>query len=198
MSKTSDLPEAIATWPALPPDLLSASIQPGDTAGEQGASALENLDKTDDPKSNSILVVSDSMGRIHCFLDGSYPLGAISIRPGSTTASLRKDPLDPVLLVHQRSLMSGTSLLPTRVEMLLLGTRIPRDLARISTATRELLWYTMRVLDEMQAAWLGSGTQIGAREPGIKWLKSLDDLQVQMGACMRSTITFPYSGLTLP
>ena len=198
MSRTSDLPEAIATWPALPPDLLSASIQPGDTAREQGASALENLDKTDDPKLNSILVVSDSTGRIHCFLDGSYPLGAISISPSSTTASLRKDPLNTVLLVHQRSQISGTTLLPTRVEMPLLSTRIPRDFAKISTATRELLWYTMRVLDEMHAAWLGSGTQIGAREPGIKWLKSLDDLQVQMGACMHSTIIFPYSGLTPP
>ena len=198
MSKTSDLPEAIATWPALPLDLLSASVQPADTVGEQDASALENLDKTDDPKSNSILVVSDSTGRIHCFLDGSYPLGAISISPSSTTASLRKDPLNPVLLVHQRSQISGTTLLPIRVEMPLLSTRIPRDLARISTTARELLWYTMRVLDEMHAAWLGSGTQIGAREPGIKWLKSLDDLQVQMGACMHSAITFLYLGLTLP
>lgn len=196
MSKTSDLPEAIATWPALPLDLLSASIQPADTAGEQDASALENLDKSDDPKSNSILVVSDSTGRIHCFLDGSYPLGAISIGPSSTTASLRKDPLNTVLLAHQRSQTSGTTLLPTRVETPLLSTRIPRDLARISTTARELLWYTMRVLDEMHAAWLGSGTQIGAREPGIKWLKSLDDLQVQMGgACMHSTINiYPTQG----
>jgi anaphase-promoting complex subunit 4 len=191
MSKTSDLPEAIAAWPALPPDLLSASIQPADTAGEQDASAPENLHKSDDPKVNSILVVADNAGRIHCFLDGSYPLGAISVGASSTTASLQKDPLNPVLFAHQCSQISGTTLLPTRVELPLLGTRLPRDLARISTTSRELLWYAMRVLDEMHAAWLGSGTQIGAREPGIRWLKSLDDLQVQMGACMPSVIILP-------
>lgn len=198
MSKTSDLPDAIATWPALPPDLLSASIQPADTAGEQDASAPENIHKSDDPKVNSILVVADNAGRIHCFLDGSYPLGAISVGVSSTTASLQKDPLNPVLFAHQRSQISGTTLLPTRVELPLLGTRLPRDLARISTTSRELLWYAKRVLDEMHVAWLGSGTQMGAREPGIRWLKSLDDLQVQMGACMPSVIIIPRLDLTYP
>jgi len=182
MSKKSDLPEAIAAWPTLPPDLLAASIQPTDTAGEKDTSGPEDSHKSDDPNVNSILVVSDDTGRIHCFLDGSYPLGAIFIGANSTTASLRKDTQSPVLFSHQRSQMGGTGLYPTRVELPLLSTRIPRDLARISTTARELLWYTMRVVDEMHAAWIGSGTQIGAREPGIRWLKSLDDLQAQMGA----------------
>ena len=183
MSKTSDLPEAIASWPTLPSDLLSASIQPDNAVPER--------QKSDDPKVNSILVVSDDAGHMHCFLDGSYPLGAIFIGARSTTASLWKDLNNPVLFVHQRSQMGGTTLHPTRVELPLLSMRIPRDLARISTTARELLWYTMRVLDEMHVAWLGSGTQIGAREPGIRWLKSLDDLQAQMGACMRVTAMFP-------
>ncbi|KAI0286967.1 anaphase-promoting complex, cyclosome, subunit 4-domain-containing protein [Russula aff. rugulosa BPL654] len=182
MSKTSDLPEAIASWPTLPSDLLSASIQPADMADP------EKL-KSDDPKVNSILVVSDDAGYMHCFLDGSYPLGAISVGAKSTTASLWKDLNDPVLFAHQRSPMVGTTLHPTRVELPLLSMRIPRDLARISTTARELLWYTMRVLDEMQVAWLGSGTQIGAREPGIRWLKSLDDLQAQMGASVADSTT---------
>jgi len=184
MSRKSDLPEAIAAWPALPPDLLSASIQSADSVGGQGAGDRGSLPKPDDPKVNSILVVSVDTGRIHCFLDGSYPLGAISVGPGSTMASIRKDPQNPILFAHQRSEIGGTTLHPTCVELPLLSTRIPRDLARISTTARELLWYAMRVLDEMHAAWLGSGTQIGAREPGIRWLKSLDDLQAQMDACM--------------
>ena len=185
MSKKSDLPEAIASWPTLPPDLLAASIQPADSSADP-----EKL-KSDDPKVNSILVVSDDAGHMHCFLDGSYPLGAISVSAGSMTASLWKDINNPVLFAHQRSQMGGTTLRPTRVELPLLSVRIPRDLARISTTARELLWYTMRVLDEMHVAWLGSGTQIGAREPGIRWLKSLDDLQAQMGACMHGTAIFP-------
>lgn len=191
MSKRSDLPEAIATWPALPPDLLSASIQSADIPGEQDVNDPEVFHKSDDLKVNSILVVSDDEGRIHCFLNGSYPLGAIFVSADSTTASLRKDPHNPVLFAHQHSQMGGTILYPTRVELPLLNTRIPRDLARISTTARELLWYTMRVLEEMHAVWLGSGTQIGAREPGIRWLQSLDDLQAQMGACMHGITIFP-------
>ncbi|KAH9985379.1 anaphase-promoting complex, cyclosome, subunit 4-domain-containing protein [Russula compacta] len=189
MSKRSDLPEAIAIWPALPPDLLSASIQSADIAGEQDVNDPEVFHKSDDLKVNSILVVSDDEGRIHCFLDGSYPLGAIFVGANSTIASLRKDSHNPVLFAHQHSQIGRTVLYPTRVELPLLNTRIPRDLARISTTARELLWYTMRVLDEMQAAWLGAGTQIGAREPGIRWLQSLDDLQVQMGASVADSTT---------
>jgi anaphase-promoting complex subunit 4 len=191
------LPEAIATWPTLPPDPLSASIQPAGVAGDQEASHAEDSDKSDDSKMNSILVVSDNTGRIHCFLDGSYPLGAVFIGANSTTASLRKDSQNPVFFAHQHSQMSGTTLHPTRVELPLLSTRIPRDLARISTTARELLWYTMRVLDDMHVAWFGSGAQLGAREPGIRWLKALDDLQAQMGACMRGVIIVPLLVLTL-
>ena len=184
MSKNSDLPEAIASWPTLPPDLLSASIQPADIVNPE-------KHKSDDPKVNSILVVSDDTGYMHCFLDGTYPLGAIFVRARSMTASLWKDLSNPVFFAHQCSQTGGTTLHPTRVELPLLSVRIPRDMARISTTARELLWYTMRVLDEMHVAWLGSGTQIGAREPGIRWLKSLDDLQAQMGACMHGSAIFP-------
>jgi anaphase-promoting complex subunit 4 len=183
MSKQSDLPEAIAAWPTLPSDLLSASIQPTEVTGEQDSSRFEDSNKSDDLTMNSILVVSDDTGRIHCFLDGSYPLGAIPIREGSTTSSLRSDPQNPVFFTHQHSQVCGTTLIPTRVELPLLSTRIPRDLAKTSTTARELLWYAMRVLNEMHDVWFGSGVQIGAREPGIRWLKSLDDTQVQMGAC---------------
>ena len=183
MSKQSDLPETIAAWPTLPSDLLSASIQPTEVAGEQDSSRFEDSNKSDDSTMNSILVVSDDTGRIHCFLDGSYPLGAIPIREGSTTSSLRSDPQNPAFFAHQHTQVCGTTLIPTRVELPLLSTRIPRDLAKTSTTARELLWYAMRVLNEMHDVWFGSGAQIGAREPGIRWLKSLDDIQVQMGAC---------------
>ena len=183
MSKQSDLPETIAAWPTLPSDFLSASIQPTGVSGEQDSSQLADSNQSDDSIMNSILVVSDNTGRIHCFLDGSYPLGATLVREGSTTSSLRSDPQNPVFFAHQHSQVCGTTLIPAHVELPLLSTRIPRDLAKTSTTARELLWYAMRVLNEMHVVWFGSGAQIGAREPGIKWLKSLDDIQVQMGAC---------------
>ncbi|KAH9175287.1 anaphase-promoting complex, cyclosome, subunit 4-domain-containing protein [Lactarius sanguifluus] len=189
ISNKSDLPEAIAAWPTLPSDLLLASIQPTEAAGEQESSRPEDSNQSDDSTMQSILVVSDDTGRIHCFLDGSYPLGAILVREGSTTSSLRSDPQNPVFFAHQRSQVSGTTLIPTHVELPLLSSRIPRDLAKTSTTARELLWYAMRVLNELHVVWLGSGTQIGAREPGIRWLKSLDDIQVQMGASVADSTT---------
>ncbi|KAI9460950.1 anaphase-promoting complex, cyclosome, subunit 4-domain-containing protein [Lactarius psammicola] len=189
MSNKSDLPETIAAWPTLPSDLLSASIQPTEAAREQDSSRLEDSNKSDDSTMNSILIVSDDTGRIHFFLDGSYPLGAILVREGSTTSSLRSDLQNPVFFTHQRSQVYGTSLIPTHVELPLLSTRIPRDLAKTSTTARELLWYAMRVLNELHVVWFGSGTQIGAREPGIRWLKSLDDIQVQMGASVTDNTT---------
>lgn len=191
VSKESDLPETIAAWPSLPSDLLSASIQPTGVAWEQDSSRVEDSINSDDSTmtTNSILVVSDDTGRIHCFLDGSYPLGAILIREDSSTSSLRSDPQHPVFFAHQRSQVCGTTLIPTHVELPLLSTRIPRDLAKTSTTARELLWYAMRVLNEMHVVWFGSGTQIGAREPGIRWLRSLDDIQVQMGASVADSTT---------
>jgi anaphase-promoting complex subunit 4 len=161
---------------------------PADVTGEHDASHLEDLNKSDDSKMSSVLVVSDNTGRIHCFLDGSYPLGPVFVGADSTTASLRKHPQNPVFFAHQHSQMGGTTLHPTRVELPLLSSRIPRDLARISTTARELVWYAMRVLDDMHIAWFGSGAQLGAREPGIRWLNALDDLQAQTGACMRGVI----------
>lgn len=183
-SKREELPEAIAAWPTLPPNFIAASIQPVDAPGEQDSGQHGDPEASDNPRLGSLLAVSDDTGHVHCFLDGSYPLGAVLVEADSTTSSLQKDTQSPVLLSHQRSRSGKTTLLPALVELPLLNTRIPRDMARLSTTARELVWYAMRIMDEMHATWFGSGTQLGAREPGTRWLKTLDDLQVQVGACM--------------
>ncbi|KAI0068360.1 hypothetical protein BV25DRAFT_1793503 [Artomyces pyxidatus] len=175
----ANMPAAIAAWPALASDPLTAAIQPSARVGEVDPSA-EEFNDADETNLNSILAVSDSGGRLHCFLDGSYPLGAIRINASSTTTSLYHDLKAPILFAHQRTAIGRsavTSMLPVPVHLTLLGTRIPRDVARISTTARELLWYTMRVMEELRVAWYGSDTQTGAREPGIKWLQTLDSLQ---------------------
>lgn len=170
------MPTAIASWPALPSDLLAASIQHLARAGDLS----KELSDINEANVNSILAASDSNGRLHCFLDGSYPLGAVQVNSGSTTTSLYRDPNVPVLFAHLHT-PSGpstrTTLLPVSVDLSLLRTRIPRDVARASTTARELLWYTMRVVDEMRVAWLGSESQPGGREPGNKWLQTLEGLQ---------------------
>lgn len=129
---------------------------------------------------NSLLVVADDLGHLHWFLDGSYPLGAIQLSPVTSTASLFKNPKQPVFLAHpQKSVDSAvfTELRPTSVELPLLKTRKARDLAKLSSTTRELVWYVTRVVKEMRAVWFGSDTSSGARELGPKWIRALESKQ---------------------
>ncbi|THH16998.1 hypothetical protein EW146_g3736 [Bondarzewia mesenterica] len=180
-SSKSDMPEVIASWPSLPSDPLAASILSPARAGEQDNRPGEEHDEIDDTNVDSILAVSDSAGRIHSYLDGSYPLGIISIESHSTTSSLCKGSKTSTLMAHQRKKTgesSVTPLLPTFIRFPLLETRVPRALARISTSVRELLWYIMRVMDDLHVTWFGSSTQAGARELGEKWVQGLAALQV--------------------
>lgn len=129
---------------------------------------------------NNLLVVADDLGNLHWFLDGSYPLGAVQLSPGASTASLFKDPKQPIFLAHpQKSVDNAifTELRPISVELPLLKTRKPRDLAKLSSTTRELVWYVMRVVKEMRAVWFGSNTLSGARELGPKWIRALESKQ---------------------
>ena len=171
------MPKAIASWPTLPFDPLTASIQPPPNATEHGSEESDESINTDE---SSILAVADNIGCLHCFLDGSYPLGAVSILPQTTTSSLHKGSRTSTFVAHQR-VENGksfvTPLLPSSICLPLLEKRIPRDLARISTTTRELLWYTMRVMDDLHAIWFGTTTQPGARELGERWIHSLGALQ---------------------
>lgn len=68
----------------------------------------------------------------------------------------------------------------------LLQSRIVRDIARVTSSMRELMWYTMRVVKEMRAIWFGSDTNGGARELGPKWLRALETRQKNQfgGKCL--------------
>ncbi|TFY75344.1 hypothetical protein EWM64_g8669 [Hericium alpestre] len=170
------MPDTITKWPMLPPDPLAASIEPPKRAGDLENRPGEELDEADDSNINSILAVSDTQGFLHCFLDGSCPLGSILVSALSTTSSLSKDPQQPILFAY-RSAHGHTSLLPSSIHISLLAGRLPRDIARSSTTARELVWYVMRAVDEMRATWFGSDTQPGAKQPGQKWLQALQTLQ---------------------
>ena len=107
-------------------------------------------------------------------------MGAIPILAGSATASLYKLSNAPVLYAHQQQLheeITTTNLKPAVVDLGVISLGVPRAVARVSSTARELLWYCMRVMDELRAAWLGTETQAGARMLGRKWLAALDNLQ---------------------
>jgi anaphase-promoting complex subunit 4 len=139
-----------------------------------------HLDVVDDANLDSILVVTDHAGDIHCFLDGSYYLGPISLGSNLLTPSLFKIPRRPVFIVHPQETAHGaniTNLSPIYVQLPMLEDRQIRDMARMSSSSRELVWYCIRVIKEMRAVWFGSESLSGARELGPKWIRALEKRQ---------------------
>lgn len=139
-----------------------------------------HLDVADDANVDSILAVTDDTGRIHCFLDGSYYLGPISLGPNLLIPSLLKLPKLPVFVVHPQETVHGTNITdlpPVYVRLPMLEDRQIRDMARVSSSSRELVWYCMRVVKEMRAVWFGSESLTGARELGPKWIRALEKRQ---------------------
>lgn len=151
-------------------DPLAASV------GTQGKSQNQ-LDPVDDANKNSLLAVADDLGHIHCFLDGCYPLGPILLAPPSSVSSLFKHPRRLSFFAHPRMPTTDTfltDLFPITVRLPLLDQRNVRDLAKLSSTARELIWYAMRVVKEMRTIWFGSETLSGARELGPKWTQALE------------------------
>ena len=173
-------PEVIAKWPTLPPDPLSASMKPAD-APRYRQEGEEELDEVDDRNMNSMLCAGDDMGNIHCFLDGSFPLGTFLFNTNFPIASMYKKPDEPTFSINIRTTEIGTCLAPTIVDMTLLKRRSVRDVARTCSTARELTWYIIRCVKEMQKFWYGQDLQGGARTMGPKWIEALEKKQTQFG-----------------
>ena len=141
----------------------------------------EDLEEADDRNINSILCAGDDMGNIHCFLDGSFPLGTFLFNTNFPIASLYKKLDGPTFSVNIRTAETGTCLAPTIVDMTLMKRRSVRDVARTSSTARELTWYIMRCVKEMQKFWYGQDLQGGARTMGPKWVEALEKKQTQFG-----------------
>ncbi|KZT74640.1 hypothetical protein DAEQUDRAFT_311 [Daedalea quercina L-15889] len=168
----STIPAVIASWPTLPTDLLAASIQSAKIGGQRPRPG-EDLDEVDLTNMDSVLAVADDAGNLHCFLDGSYPLGIVAIGPDIASMSLAKD--NDLFFAHPRfTEPTITALRPFVIRLPHLQRRALRDVARVSSSVRELVWYTMRVVKDMRSAWFGGEAQSGARELGPKWIRALE------------------------
>ncbi|KAI0639387.1 anaphase-promoting complex, cyclosome, subunit 4-domain-containing protein [Trametes polyzona] len=171
------VPPVITTWPSLPTDLAAASIASNKPDAQQSFPEAE--DEADNTNVNSILAVADSLGKIHLFLEGSYPLGSVRIGNNAAPRSLYK--LREHLFAHPgpaadlRS--AAVPLRPVVLQLPYLTGRHFRDVARVSSSARELVWYAMRVVKDMRNLWFGSETNSGARDLGPKWVRALEDRQ---------------------
>ncbi|KZT30397.1 hypothetical protein NEOLEDRAFT_1185228 [Neolentinus lepideus HHB14362 ss-1] len=173
------LPATIASWPTLPSSLALASIQ--SSSKHETSRPGQELDEVDKSNTNSIVVVADDTGRLHFFLDGSYPLGSALLLDDLCTTSLFWDQHTATYYTHGQTALgdvgSVTRLRPTVTQLPLLKTRYPRDVACASSAARELVWYAICVVKEMRESWFGSDTNPGARELGPKWIRALETRQ---------------------
>ncbi|PIL31977.1 hypothetical protein GSI_06681 [Ganoderma sinense ZZ0214-1] len=174
---TNVISPSIDTWPHLPSDLAAASIAANRPDSEQ--TFPEGEGEADDTNVNSILAVADNLGNVHLFLEGSYPLGAVSLQSKFFPRSLYK--LRDYFFAHigpdAPAVDSAVGLLPSVVQLPYLTGRHLRDVARVSSSARELVSYTMRVVRDMRAAWWGTDGAVSARDLGPKWLLSLEDRQ---------------------
>ena len=178
---TSLFPDVIEGWSTLSPDPLTASINPP-SHNITPDKVREAMDEIDDSNENSLLVVGNDMGYLNCFLDGSFPLGSISLGEGLAVSSLTKHPTCPVLHAHLFNPSSSNPsmnilLRPVVVTIPLLERRQLRDLAKLSSTTRELVWYVICVVQEMHIVWCGSGASSGAQELGSRFIQALESKQ---------------------
>lgn len=173
----SSIPEVISDWPSLLPDPSLASLCPPILIDEQGKTAKEPQINVSAEDENSLLVIGDDNGKLHCFLDGSYYLGPISTLPSTVPTAVFKDPKQPLFLLHPQASASdflSATFAPVSVDLPLLASHRIRDFARLSSAARELMWYVMRAIEDLREVWFGSGSLTGAREAGPKWIQLLE------------------------
>lgn len=185
-------PAVIKQWPALVPLLEDASI----ASSSQSHGAHNKMEESKPSgqareDEDSLLTLVDERGVLHCFLDGSYFLGSVALPDGLPATTLFKHPCKPLIFLHPQSLNSDlllTGMQPLIVDIPLLATPKVRDFARLSSAARELIWYIMRVVNEVREGWFGSESFTGARDIGIKWVQALERRLREQYGCMCSIL----------
>ncbi|THV04922.1 hypothetical protein K435DRAFT_835171 [Dendrothele bispora CBS 962.96] len=172
--RKSSIPDVIKSWPMLQNDPLAASIDAVNRTIDPA------LDDPDDTNIDSILAVADDSGCVAFYLDGTYHIGTLELGSGVAVSDIFKHPQQPRFMVHLQRDIDGSKtqcIEPSWIFLPLLETRKVRDFAKLSTTARELVWYIMRVVEEMRAVWMGSETNTGACELGPKWLRSFENSQ---------------------
>ncbi len=189
--------------PAFSSDLLGASIANPVSAADFAAGIAGRAARRDESvdgfheSERSLLIVGDSSGSLHFFLDGFYALGRLHLGVDCLPISIQVSPLPPFNVVTDpvpdaRIFIFATRLASNRFGTLtnaraaslrfpLLYQQITREMARTSTTIKELLVFSTSVTREMQEAWMGTESREGARKLGSKWLTYLENVQAAHG-----------------
>jgi len=168
-------------WPTLLGDLPSSRLKSKEvkdnTYGKQWGEAN---------KCSTMLIVADSSGCMHYYLDGTFYLGKVQLTPVPSAScwSGHSAPSQQFLLhcgvaSQTRSpLFQDTLICPTRIILPLLNDSGEfNSIARTSSTLRHLLWHCRKLAAELQVQWIGTESKEGAGGLGPKWLKSIEIVQ---------------------
>lgn len=197
--RSSRLPDVIEKWPALAADPIAASIST--TAYSKSTLEKAELDAMDTSRMRTVLLAVDNQGHAFPFLDGIYPAGVISFNRECDFVELKRHPSKHYFVGQPRfqcKSQKKTLLKPMTFSMPLLATRKARDLAKLSTTARELMWYLKRVVKELRESWYGTESQTGAREFGLKWIQALEAKQREFSAGIVRDLPFKVISLKDP
>lgn len=133
---------------------------------------------------DSIVVVADDHCQCHFFLDATYPLGSQSVAEVKNSVSAQISSLAPSLVnqtifchvsYHIEDKVM-TTIVPSVLDLTPLRSSQIREVARASSAARDLAWYMLRVMEEMRITWIGEQGD-GAHAIGPKWIKEIETRQ---------------------
>ena len=181
------IPRELETFPSLAPNLRAASIAKSvPTTGPPKLSdpqPTHNVNRDDEASLEStLLAATDDAGMMYLFIEGSYPLGDISLGDSTSVRFLDKMGEDPTLFTRT-SRSNSTSLQADVIHFPLLLSDTLTNITKLSTSVRALLTYLFHSLEEMRRAWFGTDTLEGGRDVGRKWIKVLQEKDKMFAAC---------------
>ncbi|KAG9101038.1 hypothetical protein FRC06_003429 [Ceratobasidium sp. 370] len=167
----------IRSIPTLPVDLESASVSASDraptTSRTRDAAKGKTKDEKTDPNAGTLVVVADTSGALHLYLDGSYALGSFPVAESGGAVSLYKHASITSLAVHVAD--HGTSLAPTLVDVPMAIEPATRNVARASSTIRALLDYIHLGIEELALVWNGRQGKDGIKDAGNYWANLIQD-----------------------
>ncbi|CAE7060759.1 unnamed protein product [Rhizoctonia solani] len=188
---------------SLPPSPITASLAPADRVPTRNKPSSTTKDEQVDPNRGTLVVIADSNGLVHLFLDGSYAVGEVRVHPSSTAvrmSGLSKRGSITSFGMYGSGLTSGTtrstSLTPTLVHVPLATTPETLKVARASSTVKALLEYIHLGIEELEIIWCGRSKdgRGGVRDVGSFWYKII--LEKERAHAGRITLG-PIAQLTL-
>lgn len=177
-------------WPSLFPNPSAASIAAESVLPNESSTQTDSNKIWYSLQSNTCLFAGDSHGSLYPFLHGTYATGAIESKPTFSSVSSIVTAKQCAYFSKLSSHAEGVMLDLHELDGLLYASENSltfsldqeyqiRRVLRISSATKELVLYAARNIEEARIAWSGGGGREGARDQNEKWCRMLETMQAR-------------------